>query len=64
MMTTSTIALYTGLTPRWLAYLGYAMSLLLLFGSYFISWGLIIFPLWALLTSIHTLFDNIRGRPI
>ena len=34
MMTTSTVALYTGLTPRWLAYLGYAMSLLLLFGSY------------------------------
>jgi hypothetical protein len=64
MMTTSTVALYTGLTPRWLAYLGYAMSLLLLFGSYFINWGFIIFPLWALLTSIRILFDNIRGRPI
>jgi len=64
MMTISTVALYTGLTPRWLAYLGYAMSLLLLFGSYSISWGFIVFPLWGLLTSIHILFDNMRGRHI
>jgi len=64
MMTTSTVALYTGLTPRWLAYLGYAMSLLLLFGSYSISWGFIVFPLWVLLTSIHILFDKMRGRHI
>ena len=64
MMTISTVALYTGLTPRWLAYLGYAMSLLLLFGSYSISWGFIVFPLWVLLTSIHILFDHIRGRHV
>jgi hypothetical protein len=64
MMTTSTVAIYTGLTPRWLAFVGYGMSLLLLFGSYSISWGFIVFPLWVLLTSIHVLFDNIRGRSI
>lgn len=64
MMTTSTVAIYTGLTPRWLAFVGYGMSLLLLFGSYFISWGFIVFPLWVLLTSTHILFDDMRGRPI
>ena len=40
------------------------MSLLLLFGSYSISWGFIVFPLRMLLTSIHILFDNMRGRSI
>jgi hypothetical protein len=64
IMTTSTVAIYTGLTPRWLAFVGYGMSLLLLFGSYSISWGFIVFPLWVLLTSIHILFDNTRGRGI
>ncbi len=37
MITTSTIALYTGIAPRWLAIFGYALALLLLFGSYYIS---------------------------
>jgi len=64
MMTTSTVAIYTGLTPRWLAVIGYGMSLLLLFGSYYISWGFIVFPLWVLLISIHILLDNIRGRRV
>jgi hypothetical protein len=62
MMTTSTVAIYTGLTPRWLAFVGYAMSLFLLFGSYYISWGFVVFPLWVLMTSIHILFDDIRRR--
>ena len=34
MITTSTIAIYTGFTPRWLAILGYALAPVLLFGSY------------------------------
>jgi len=62
MITTSTVAIYTGFTPRWLAFIGYGMSLLLLFGSYYIGWGFIVFPLWVLLTSIYILLDNIRGR--
>ena len=63
MMTTSTVAIYTGLTPRWLAFVGYGMSVLLLFGSYYIGWGFVVFPLWVLMVSIHILFDTIRGRP-
>jgi hypothetical protein len=63
MMTTSTVAIYTGLTPRWLAFVGYGMAVLLLFGSYYIGWGFGVFPLWVLMVSIHILFDTIRGRP-
>ena len=53
MITTSTIALYTGLTPRWLAYGGYAVAAVLLFGSYYIDWSLVVFPFWVLLVSIN-----------
>jgi hypothetical protein len=53
MITTSTIALYTGLTPRWLAYGGYAVAAVLLIGSYYIDWSLVVFPFWVLLVSIN-----------
>jgi hypothetical protein len=63
MITTSTIALYTGIAPRWLAIFGYALALLLLFGSYYISWSFVIFPLWVFLLSVCILADNFRRRP-
>ena len=52
MITTSTIAIYTGFTPRWLAIIGYALAPVLLFGSYHLTWGFAVFPLWVLLISI------------
>jgi MFS family permease len=52
MITTSTIALYTGLTPRWLANGGYAVAAILLIGSYYIDWSIVVFPFWVLLVSI------------
>jgi hypothetical protein len=63
MITTSTIALYTSIAPRWLAIFGYALALLLLFGSYYISWSFFIFPLWVFLLSICILADNFRRTP-
>ncbi len=63
MITTSTIALYTAIAPRWLALFGYALALLLLFGSYYISWSFFIFPLWVFLLSVCILADNFRGTP-
>ena len=39
MMTASTLTIYIGFPPRWLALLGYFLSLLLLFGSYYIRWS-------------------------
>jgi hypothetical protein len=62
MITTSTVAIYTGIAPRWLALLGYALSLLLLFGSYYFSWSFLVFPLWVFLLSVYILRDSIH-RP-
>lgn len=63
MITSSTVFFYTGITPRWLAISGYALSLLLLFGSYYISWSFFVFPVWVALISIFIIVDNLRRRP-
>jgi hypothetical protein len=62
MISTSTVAVYSGIAPRWLAILGYALSLVLLFGSYYIRWSFIVFPLWVFMISVCILLDNLR-RP-
>src|SRR5215472_3734853 len=58
MITTSTIALYTRLTPRWLALGGYVIAIVLLFGSYYFDWSLMVFPFWVLLVSVSILWDK------
>ena len=63
MFTTSTVAIYTGIAPRWLAILGYVLSLLLLFGSYYFSWSFVVFPLWVFLMSVCILMDSLRRYP-
>ena len=63
MITTSTIATYTAIAPRWLAILGYVLAVLLLFGSSFVSWSFAVFPVWILLLSISILADNWRRSP-
>jgi hypothetical protein len=63
MIATSTVAIYTGITPRWLAVLGYALSLLLLFGSYYWSWSFLVFPFWVALVSASILRDAIQSAP-
>jgi hypothetical protein len=63
MFTTSTVAIYTGIAPRWLAILGYVLALLLLFGSYYFSWSFIVFPLWVFLMSVCILMDGLRRYP-
>jgi hypothetical protein len=63
MISTSTVAIFTGIAPRWLAILGYGLSLLLLFGSFYIRWSFIVFPLWVFMISVCILLDNLRGRP-
>ncbi|MBR0774763.1 hypothetical protein JQ543_15545 [Bradyrhizobium diazoefficiens] len=58
MVTTSTIGVYTGFTPRWLAYGGYAVAAALMVGSYFFDWSLLVFPVWVMLVSISILTDK------
>lgn len=60
MITTSTVAIYTGIAPRWLAFLGFGLALILLFGSFYIGWSFLVFPLWVFLLSASILKDSIR----
>ena len=62
MIATSTLALRTGFLARWIAWLGYAVALLLLLSSRYIEGILLVFPLWVLLISLYILIDNLR-RP-
>ena len=62
MIATSTLALRTGFIARWIAFLGFAVALLLLLSSRYIEGILLVFPLWVLLISLYILIDNLR-RP-
>jgi hypothetical protein len=60
VFTTSTMAIWTGIAARWIAYLGYALAAFLLFGGGFTDWTFLVFPLWVLLMSSYILVDNLR----
>jgi hypothetical protein len=60
MITTSTLAIRTRVTARWIAFLGYASAALLLAGSNYFDWVLFVFPCWVLTISIYILADNLR----
>jgi hypothetical protein len=62
MFSTSTVVIYTGIAPRWIAYTGYLLALLLLVGSYYISWCFAVLPVWVFLMSVYVLTDNLRAR--
>jgi hypothetical protein len=51
----------TGFTPRWIAFPGFTLALLLLFSGRYIDWIILVFPLWVLLISIYILIDNLRS---
>lgn len=63
MVSTSTLVIYTKIAPRWIAILGYVLALALLVGSYFVTFAIIVLPLWVLLISIVILVDNLRAPP-
>ena len=60
MIVTSTLAVRTHLTARWIALVGYASATLLLLGSGYSDWVLLAFPCWVILVSSHILIDNLR----
>ena len=62
MITTSTLAIKTRVTARWIALLGYASAALILLGSSYSDWVLFVFPGWVLLVSTYVLIDNLQ-RP-
>jgi len=60
MISTSTVAAYTKFAPQPIAILGYVLSVLLLLGSYYVSWSFLVFPFWVFTISICILVDNLR----
>ena len=60
MLSTSTLSLRTGIIPRWMAYLGMVLALLLLLTINLFYWAPLVFPLWILLISVHILLANLR----
>jgi MFS family permease len=62
MMSTSTVIIYTDIAPRWVAYLGFTLALLLLFGSSYFSWVFVAFPFWIFLISACLLLDEFRRK--
>jgi hypothetical protein len=64
MITTSTLIFRTRVTARWIALLGYASALFLLFAASYFDWVLFVFPCWVLLVSVYILIDNLRAGPM
>jgi len=50
--------------PRWMAFLGHALALLLILSPGRLSYTPLVFPLWTLLISVHVLLANLwpKGR--
>ena len=62
MVSTSTLALRTGILPRWMSIFGLVLAVFLLFSLGLFYWSPLVFPLWVLLISTHILLAN-RTRP-
>jgi hypothetical protein len=60
MISTSTVAIRTGILPRWMAILGYALALVLLLSLGYSLWVSLVFPLWIFLISVEILIANFR----
>jgi hypothetical protein len=61
MISASTLVICTRIAPRWIAIAGFVCGLSLLIGSYYVSWSIVVFPLWILLISVYIVMDNLRG---
>jgi hypothetical protein len=57
-LSVSTVGLRTRAVPRWVAYLGYAVSLVLLVAAGEHQWSQLIFPLWVLVLSLVILLTG------
>lgn len=64
MISTCTLSLRTGIFPRWMAFLGIALALILLLTVSLLYWAPLVFPIWVLLISSHILIANLRKPKI
>ncbi|MCX4824726.1 hypothetical protein OG883_33695 [Streptomyces sp. NBC_01142] len=62
-LSTSAIGHRLGVLPRWLSALGYLVALTLLFAASSVPWCELVFPLWALIISVHIIVVSFRRQP-
>jgi hypothetical protein len=62
MISTSTLILRTGIAPRWMSYLGFALAIFLLLSLGLVYWAPLIFPLYVLMISVYILIANYQRR--
>lgn len=60
MISSSTLFMRTKVAPRWMAWIGYALALVLLLTIAQFSWISLVFPLWVLMISVYILVENMR----
>jgi hypothetical protein len=63
MISLSTLWLRTGVMPRWLSYISYAVALLMLFSLSLSLWMVLWFPAWVLAVSTYFLLMTYRQGP-
>ena len=63
MLSTCTLAIRTGIFPRWMSFLGYALGIFLLLSVGHFGWASLVFPLWTLVISVYVLLANFRSKP-
>ena len=55
ILSTTTIGIRTQVIPTWLAFIGLAAGVILLFGVNFSTWVNLVLPAWAFLLSLNIL---------
>ena len=60
MISMSTLSIRTGITPRWMAYLGFVLAVFLIISLGLFYWAPVVFPLYVLMISVHILVANFR----
>jgi hypothetical protein len=64
MISLGTISVRTRIMPRWLAFLTYALAMVLLVSVGLSLWVTLIFPAWVLVISIYILVLNLRHQDV
>jgi hypothetical protein len=65
MISTSMVAIRIRIFPRWMAWLGFSLALLLLLSTgYIFFWAPLVFPLWVLLVSVNILLSELKSVPV
>lgn len=58
MISACTMFVRTGVMPRWMGFLGYALALILLLTLSSFSWVSLVFPAWVFAVSVYILIEN------